>query len=111
MLHMCDISLRMVRIQEKLWNIVIRLRLTELMDDVTFKRGQRIELKEVAEATGLHRATLYRMVNVRGYNATLNNIDALCRFFGCGVGDVAVYVPDEEVPQAALGSATDKANA
>lgn len=90
---------------------MIRLRLTELMADATFKRGQRVELKEVAEATGLHRTTLYRMVNLRGYNATLNNIDALCRFFGCGVGDVAVYVPDEEVPQAALPSAADKANA
>lgn len=90
---------------------MIRLRLTELMADATFKRGQRVELQEVAEATGLHRTTLYRMVNLRGYNATLNNIDALCRFFGCGVGDVAVYVPDEEVPQAVLSSAADKANA
>lgn len=89
---------------------MIRLRLPELMADATFKRGQRVELKDVAEATGLHRTTLYRMVNLRGYNATLNNIDALCRFFGCGVGDVAVYVPDEEVPQAPPPSAADKAN-
>ncbi|WP_222946711.1 helix-turn-helix domain-containing protein [Caballeronia sp. EK] len=81
------------------------------MADATFKRGQRVELQEVAEATGLHRTTLYRMVNVRGYNATLNNIDVLCRYFGCGVGDLAVYVPDEEVPQALRPSATDKANA
>ena len=90
---------------------MIRLRVTELMAEATFKRGQRVELKEVAEAMGLHRTTLYRMVNLRGYNATLNNIDALRRFFGCGVGDVAVYVPDEEVPQAAQPSATDEANA
>lgn len=80
------------------------------MADAAFKRGQRVELKEVAEATGLHRATLYRMVNLRGYNATLNNIDALCRFFECGIGDLAVYVPDEEVPQSALPSVADTAN-
>jgi putative transcriptional regulator len=40
------------------------------------------------------------MVNVRGYNATLSNIDALCKFFGCDVGDIATYVPDEDVPSA-----------
>ncbi len=40
------------------------------------------------------------MVNVRGYNATLSNIDALCKFFGCGVGDIATYVPDEDAPSA-----------
>lgn len=79
---------------------MIRLRLTELMAEASFQRGHRVELQEVAEATGIHRTTLYRMVNLRGYNASLNNIDALCRYFRCGVGDVAVYVPDEDVPPA-----------
>lgn len=85
---------------------MIRLRLTELMAEATFRRGHRVELQEVAEATGIHRTTLYRMVNLRGYNASLNNIDALCRYFGCKVEDVAVYVPDEEVPPASSGKAT-----
>lgn len=77
---------------------MIRLRLTELLADESFRRGRRVELQEVAQATGIHRTTLSKMVNVRGYNATLSNIDSLCRFFRCGVGDVATYVPDEEVP-------------
>lgn len=68
------------------------------MADESFRRGRRVELQEVAQATGIHRTTLSKMVNVRGYNATLANIDSLCRFFHCGVGDVATYVPDEEVP-------------
>lgn len=80
---------------------MIRLRLTELLADECFRRGRRVELLEVAQATGIHRTTLSKMVNVRGYNATLSNIDALCKFFGCGVGDIATYVPDEEVPAAA----------
>lgn len=79
---------------------VIRLRLTELLAEASFRRGRRVELLEVAQATGIHRTTLSKMVNVRGYNATLGNIDALCKYFGCGVGDLAVYVPDEDVPQA-----------
>ncbi|WP_208458421.1 helix-turn-helix domain-containing protein [Burkholderia stabilis] len=54
----------------------------------------------MAQTTGIHRTTLSKMVNVRGYNATLSNIDALCKFFGCGVGDIATYVPDEDAPSA-----------
>ena len=79
---------------------MIRLRLTELLADVSFRRGRRVELLEVAQATGIHRTTLSKMINVRGYNATLSNIDTLCKFFGCGVGDIATYVPDHDVPSA-----------
>lgn len=80
---------------------MIRLRLTELLADASFRRGRRVELLEVAQATGIHRTTLSKMINVRGYNATLANIDSLCKFFGCGVGDIATYVPDEDVPAVA----------
>jgi putative transcriptional regulator len=34
------------------------------------------------------------MINTRGYNGTTDNIDALCRYFGCKVEDVMIYVPD-----------------
>lgn len=77
-----------------------RLRLIELLADASFHRGRRVELMEVAQATGIHRTTLSRMINVRGYNATLSNVDALCKFLGCSVGDVATYIPDEDVPAA-----------
>jgi len=44
---------------------------------------------EVAQVTDTHRTTLSKMVDVRGYNATLLNIDPLRKFFGCGVDDLA----------------------
>jgi putative transcriptional regulator len=87
-------------------SVVIRLRLTELLADSSFRRGKRVELMEVAQATGIHRTTLSKMINVRGYNATLSNIDALCKFFGCGIGDIATYVPDDEVPSSVTGEHT-----
>ncbi len=87
---------------------MIRLRLTELLADASFRRGRRVELNEVAQATGIHRTTLSKMINVRGYNATLANVDALCKFFGCGVGEVATYVPDEEVSKPSDHSAPSK---
>lgn len=74
---------------------MIRLRLAEQMADKSFRDKRRHEWKDVAEATGIHRATLSKMLNIPGYNATLENLDKLCCFFQCQVGDLAVYVPDE----------------
>ena len=65
--------------------------------ELSFRQGRRVNLQEIADGTGIHRTTLSKMINVRGYNASLSNVDSLCRFFGCQVGDVALYVPDEEV--------------
>ena len=76
---------------------MIRLRLTELLADSSFRQGRRVEWRELAEATGIHRTTLSKMANTRGYNATLANLDLLCRYFKCSIGDLAVYVPDEEL--------------
>jgi hypothetical protein len=44
------------------------------------------------------------MANTRGYNATMSNLDLLCRYFKCQVGDIAVYVPDEELETPGLRS-------
>lgn len=76
---------------------MIRFRLTELLADRCFKEARRIEWQEVAEAAGIHRTTLSRMVNVRGYNASVSNLDSLCRYFGCQLGELATYVPDAEL--------------
>lgn len=76
---------------------MIRFRLTELLADKSFRTGARIDWKDVASATGIHRTTLSRMINSRGYNASTSNLDSLCRYFGCGLGELAVYVPDEEI--------------
>jgi hypothetical protein len=37
------------------------------------------------------------MLNTRGYNASMSNLDALCRYFECQLGDLAFYVPDCEL--------------
>lgn len=76
---------------------MIRFRLAELLADRVFREDRRIEWREVAEAAGIHRTTISRMLNSRGYNASMSNLDALCKYFGCQVGDLAIYVPDEQV--------------
>jgi DNA-binding Xre family transcriptional regulator len=74
---------------------MIRFRLKELITDQEFRTGKRITLGSIAEVTGIKQPTLSRISGTRGYNTTTDNIDKLCRYFGCQVGDLMEYVPDE----------------
>lgn len=77
---------------------MIRFRLAEVMAEYAFRQGRRVEWKDVAEATGVHRSTLSKLLNVRGYNASIDSIDRLCTYFQCRVEDLMVHVPDEATP-------------
>jgi putative transcriptional regulator len=76
---------------------MIRFKLKETLAEKAFRDGKRINLDELSEATGVNKSTLSRISSVRGYNTTTENIDKLCRFFGCSVDKLIEYVPDEEV--------------
>ena len=73
---------------------VIRFRLAELMADKAFRERRSISMSEVAEGSGVHRATLSKMVNQPGTNVGTDIIDKLCRYFGCQPADVLSYVED-----------------
>lgn len=76
---------------------MIRFRLKEVIADQEFRIGRRITLGAIAESTGIKQPTLSRISGTRGYNTTTDNIDKLCRYFECQVGDLMEYVPDETV--------------
>ncbi len=67
---------------------MIRYRLKELLADKAFRERRQITLGEVAEATGIHRTTLSKIANVVGYNTVTDNIDHLCTYFDCEIGDL-----------------------
>ena len=71
---------------------MIRYRLRELMADYQFRTGSRLTFDELAKETGIHRTTLSKIANTRSYNTTTDNIDKLCQFFKCQVGDLMQYV-------------------
>ena len=73
---------------------MIRFRLAELIADKAFKERRVVSLTEIAEATGIHRATLSKMANQPGANVGSDIIDKLCRYFGCQPGDLLTYVAD-----------------
>jgi putative transcriptional regulator len=79
---------------------MIRFRLRERLADKSFKSGQRVTLESVAEATGIHRATLSKIASQRAYNTTTDNLDKLCKFFECAWSEIAEYVPDDLAPGA-----------
>lgn len=62
-----------------------------------FAEGRRVTIGEVAEAAGIHRMTMSKMINQRGYNTGAENLDRLCAFFGCQVEDLVEYVPNGKV--------------
>ncbi|WP_298577233.1 helix-turn-helix transcriptional regulator [uncultured Luteimonas sp.] len=75
---------------------MIRFRLAELIADKAFKERRVVPLTEVADATGIHRATLSKMANHPGANIGTDIIDRLCKYFGCQPGELLTYV-DEDI--------------
>lgn len=74
---------------------MIRFRLKELVADKEFKEARRITLEEIAQVTGVHRTTLSRLANQKGYNTTTLVIDKLCDYFEVDVGDLAQHIKKE----------------
>lgn len=72
------------------------------MADRAFKTGRTITISEIANETGIARRVLTSIANERGYNAGVENVDKLCRYFGCAVENVMTYVPDDSVQMAEL---------
>jgi len=76
---------------------VIRYRVQELLADKQFAEDRVVTITELATATGISRVTLSKMINQRGYITGSDNLDSLCRYFGCSLDKLAVYLPDNQV--------------
>lgn len=77
---------------------MIRFRLKELLAEKGFQENRRVTLDEVSQATGIHRTTLSKIANQRGYNTGTENVDRLCEYFGCQVEDVIEYISVSDTP-------------
>lgn len=72
---------------------MLRFRLKELMAEKEFREGRVVTMVEVANATGIHRMTLSKLSNHRGYNPTADVLDRLCAFFNCRIEQLVEYIP------------------
>lgn len=74
---------------------MIRFRLKELIADKGFREGRRVTIDEVAKETGIHRTTLSKIANQKGYKTNTEVLDKLCAFFDVEVGEVAEYLEQD----------------
>jgi putative transcriptional regulator len=73
---------------------MIQLQIKELIATKTAQWGRRITLLEVANATGISRMTLNRMMRQQGYNTVTDHLDKLCAYFQCDLNELVRYTPD-----------------
>ena len=74
---------------------MLRFRLKELIAEREFKESRILTMMEIAEATGIHRMTLSKLANHKGYNPSADILDRLCTYFGCRIEQLVEHLPDE----------------
>ena len=75
---------------------MIRFKLKQQIADLEFREKRRVTIQEVAEATGINRMTLSKMINQHGAVIRTDVLDKLCKFFNCKIEDLAEYIEDEQ---------------
>lgn len=71
---------------------MLRYRLKELIANKEFSERRRVTIQEVAEATGITRNTLSKMLNQHGASVRTDNLDRLCAYFGCRIEELVEHV-------------------
>jgi putative transcriptional regulator len=70
---------------------MIKCHLSRLMGE------RKVRVADVAKATGLHRNLLTLLYKETAVRVDLPAVEALCRYFGVGVGDLFEFI-DESSP-------------
>ncbi|MEQ3702107.1 helix-turn-helix transcriptional regulator [Thalassolituus sp.] len=78
---------------------MIRFRLKELIAEKEFQEDRRITLEEVSRETGIHRTTLSKIANQKGYVTNTDVLDRLCFYFGVPVGGIAEHLSPSELSE------------
>ena len=73
---------------------MIRFKLAEQIEKKQFVESRRITVQEVAQATGVNRMTLSKILNHKGYSTGTDILDRLCVYFGCPIDELIEHVPD-----------------
>jgi putative transcriptional regulator len=74
---------------------MLRFRLKELIAEKEFRENRVVTLVEIAQATDIHRMTLSKLANHRGYNPSAEVLDRLCTFFRCRIEQLVEHIPED----------------
>lgn len=75
---------------------MVQSRFDRLRQQKAERDGHKITLQMVTDATGIASSTLHKLSTGNWTGIYRNTIDALCKYFGVGVGDLLEYVPEAE---------------
>jgi putative transcriptional regulator len=56
--------------------------------------GRTITITEIADASGISRMTLHRMLKDQTYNASTDHLNKLCAYLECTLYDLVRWEPD-----------------
>jgi len=73
---------------------MLRYKLKELIAEKEFRERRRVLIQDIAQATGITRNTLSKMLNQHGASVRSENLDRLCGYFGCRIEQLVEYVPE-----------------
>lgn len=73
---------------------MLRYKLKERIADKEFEERRRVTIQEIAQATGITRNTLSKMLNQHGASVRSENLDRLCGYFKCRIEELAEYVDE-----------------
>ncbi len=59
--------------------------------------GKKLTYADLAERSGVARATIESLASRGGYNATLATIDKLCEALGCTLTDLVEHQPNAKI--------------
>jgi len=74
--------------------MAIKSNLKQLILDKSAENSHRITYAEISAVTGLSTNTITKLANNQSALVGISTLDRLCAYFGVGVGDLLVYVPD-----------------
>lgn len=57
---------------------------------------RKLRVADVVRATGMSKSTLHKLYNEDSSRIDFNTVNELCKFLDVQVGDLFVYVPDDD---------------
>lgn len=82
---------------------MVRSRFKVLTAQKQLAQGQPLTLRDIAASSGVSYMAVQKLNSGRGSRVDYETLDRLCKYFGCGVGDLLEYV--EDAPQVLEGDA------
>lgn len=63
--------------------------------------NRRIDVRTLSDETGVSRQTIYSWLDHKTQRFDAPVLNAFCKYFRCGVGELIEYIPDEPVKELA----------